>query len=173
MATVTVLTAEKMLEIEAASVVDGDVSGDNLILTRHDGTEINAGNVRGPQGPQGNIATADWLDWTPSFSGIGAMTLNPVSHPSNHARYLIIGKICFFSYSWVLTFGGTVQQSFGLSLPVTAQYKRQVFSGHVQNHIASAVTLDSDTTLSLVAPTSDLWVANTTHASAQGSYEIA
>jgi len=55
MATVTGLTAERMLAIEAASVVDGDVVGDNLILTQHGGTQINAGNVRGPQGPTGPV----------------------------------------------------------------------------------------------------------------------
>lgn len=48
MAQVTGLTAERMLEIEASSVVDGGVVGDNLVLTKHDGTIINAGNVRGP-----------------------------------------------------------------------------------------------------------------------------
>lgn len=53
MATVTGLTAERMLEIEAASVVSGAVSGDELILTKHDGSTIDAGNVRGPQGPVG------------------------------------------------------------------------------------------------------------------------
>lgn len=55
MATVTGLTAERMLEIEAASIVDGDVVGDNLILTRHDSTQINAGSVRGPQGDAGPV----------------------------------------------------------------------------------------------------------------------
>lgn len=53
MATVTGLTAARMLAIEAASVVDGDVVGNDLILTRHDGTPINAGPVVGPIGPQG------------------------------------------------------------------------------------------------------------------------
>jgi hypothetical protein len=53
MATVTGLTAERMLEIEAASVVDGDVIGGELILTRQDGTPINAGVVQGPAGSQG------------------------------------------------------------------------------------------------------------------------
>lgn len=53
MATITGLTAERMLEIEAASIVDGEVVGDDLILTRHDTTQINAGDVRGPAGPQG------------------------------------------------------------------------------------------------------------------------
>lgn len=55
MTTVTSLTADRMLAIEAASVVDGDVVGDNLILTRHDGSQINAGSVRGPQGSQGPV----------------------------------------------------------------------------------------------------------------------
>ena len=49
MATITGLTAERMEEIEAASIVDGSIVGDNLILEKHDGSTINAGNVRGPQ----------------------------------------------------------------------------------------------------------------------------
>jgi microcystin-dependent protein len=53
MATVTGYTAERMKEIEDSTVVDGEVSGDDLILLTRDGTEINAGNVRGPQGIQG------------------------------------------------------------------------------------------------------------------------
>jgi microcystin-dependent protein len=53
MATVTGLTAEKMLEIEAASIIDGNVVGGELILIKHDGTEINAGPVAGPSGPPG------------------------------------------------------------------------------------------------------------------------
>ena len=55
MATVTGLTAERMLAIEGASVVDGDVVGNDLILTKHNGTQINAGDVRGPAGPQGAV----------------------------------------------------------------------------------------------------------------------
>lgn len=42
-----------MLEIEAASIVDGEVVGDDLILTKHDASTINAGSVRGPQGDPG------------------------------------------------------------------------------------------------------------------------
>lgn len=53
MATVTGLTATRMLAIEAASVVNGVVVGDNLLLTKYDGTQINAGSVRGPQGSPG------------------------------------------------------------------------------------------------------------------------
>ena len=54
MATVTGLTARRMLEIEAASVVDGEIIGGNLILTKYDGTTINAGPLSlGPPGPEG------------------------------------------------------------------------------------------------------------------------
>jgi len=42
-----------MLEIEDASVVDGEIVGGNLILTKHDGTTIDAGPVVGPPGPTG------------------------------------------------------------------------------------------------------------------------
>lgn len=46
MATVTGLTAERMLEIEAASVVDGELDDTgSLILTRKDGQTIDAGNL--------------------------------------------------------------------------------------------------------------------------------
>jgi len=47
MAIITGLTAERMEEIEDSIVTDGYVSGDDLILQRHDGSTVNAGNVRG------------------------------------------------------------------------------------------------------------------------------
>jgi microcystin-dependent protein len=53
MATVTGFTAERMLEIEGASVIEGEIVAGNLILTKHDGTQINAGPVLGPAGPAG------------------------------------------------------------------------------------------------------------------------
>lgn len=53
MATVTGFTAERMEAIEAASVVDGNIVGDDLVLTRFDGSTINAGDVRGPTGSPG------------------------------------------------------------------------------------------------------------------------
>lgn len=59
MATVTGFTAERMLEIENASVVDGEVNIDgDLILTKFDTTQINAGNVIGPEGPTGPAGPA-------------------------------------------------------------------------------------------------------------------
>lgn len=53
MATITGLTAERMLEIEGASVIDAEIVNGELILIKHDGTPINAGPVTGPPGPTG------------------------------------------------------------------------------------------------------------------------
>jgi microcystin-dependent protein len=53
MPTVTGYTAEFMDTINDSTVVDGNVVGNDLILVTRDGTEINAGNVRGPTGPTG------------------------------------------------------------------------------------------------------------------------
>jgi microcystin-dependent protein len=54
MATITGLTAERMLEIEASSVIAGVViENGHLILTKHDGSQIDAGSVIGPVGPVG------------------------------------------------------------------------------------------------------------------------
>jgi microcystin-dependent protein len=57
-ATVQSLTKARMEAIEAASVVSGEVVGDDLILTTYGGTDINAGNVVGPQGDQGPTGLA-------------------------------------------------------------------------------------------------------------------
>lgn len=53
MATATVFSAARSQDIEDNAIVDGSIVGDNLILERNDGTPIDAGNVRGPQGLQG------------------------------------------------------------------------------------------------------------------------
>jgi hypothetical protein len=58
MAVVTGMTAAAMAEIRDNAVVDGEVVGDDLILTTHGGTDINAGNVRGPQGLTGPAGPA-------------------------------------------------------------------------------------------------------------------
>lgn len=54
MATVTGLTATRMLAIEAASVVAGIVTNGRLVLTKRDGSTIDAGSVIGPPGPKGD-----------------------------------------------------------------------------------------------------------------------
>jgi hypothetical protein len=59
MATVTGLTAAKALELAAQDIIDGDVSGDDLLLTRRNGTQFIAGNIRGPQGIPGTLSIAE------------------------------------------------------------------------------------------------------------------
>jgi microcystin-dependent protein len=51
--TVTGFTAERSEAIENGTVISGTVVGDDLVLTKHDGTTHDAGNVRGPAGPPG------------------------------------------------------------------------------------------------------------------------
>jgi len=53
MTTVTGFTSTRLAAMEAATIIDGDIVGNNLILTRHDGTTVDAGNVRGPTGSPG------------------------------------------------------------------------------------------------------------------------
>jgi hypothetical protein len=82
MATVTGLTSARMLAIEAASIVSGTISGDNLILTKFDGNTINAGNVRGatgPTGPDGNpigtIIMGGWAAEPTNYKFLNGQTL--------------------------------------------------------------------------------------------------
>lgn len=58
MAVVDGLHKQRMLEIEAQSVVGGVVDDDDLVLTRHDGSSFIAGNVRGPRGAKGDAGNA-------------------------------------------------------------------------------------------------------------------
>ena len=55
MTIITGFTSARMLGIENNSVVSGTITGDDLILTRQGGGTINAGDVRGPVGPQGPV----------------------------------------------------------------------------------------------------------------------
>lgn len=79
MAIITGLTAAEMRAIEANSIVDGDVVGDNLILTKHNGTTVNAGNVRGPVGADASVHVAYKLvtDLPSAYPvGISTMTIS-------------------------------------------------------------------------------------------------
>lgn len=77
MATITGLTAERMEAIEAACIIDGDVIGDNLILTRHDATTINAGSVRGPQGIQGPVGQVSDAELAAAVATLNASIVAP------------------------------------------------------------------------------------------------
>lgn len=71
MASITAYTAERMKAIEDASIVSGQVVGDNLILTRFNQTTINAGNVRGATGltgPTGDVSLSQLNTAVPAGS---------------------------------------------------------------------------------------------------------
>src|SRR5213592_3296409 len=60
MATVTGLTAAAMQEIVDSAIVTTDIVNDHLIVTRHDGSTYDAGNVRAPSfdtSPIGAVVT--------------------------------------------------------------------------------------------------------------------
>ena len=67
MATITGLTAERMLEIEGQSVVSGEIVDDHLILTKFDGTTVDAGVLppgpQGPAGPAGGLIPGEIRIW--------------------------------------------------------------------------------------------------------------
>jgi microcystin-dependent protein len=79
MATITGLTAERMLEIEGATVVSGEIVGDHLILHKHDGTTVDTGpfppGPQGPVGPAGGMIPGEIKIWPsadlPNFDDYG------------------------------------------------------------------------------------------------------
>lgn len=75
MATIQGLTAPRMLEIEAAAIVAGVVDENmHLILTKHDGTTIDAGKVQGDGVPMGGtegqiiVKTVDGSVWADNYA---------------------------------------------------------------------------------------------------------
>jgi hypothetical protein len=70
MATVTGYTAERMKQIEDKAITDGEVRGDDLILIAHDLSEIDAGNVRGPQGTQGPMGEISQAELDAAISSV-------------------------------------------------------------------------------------------------------
>jgi hypothetical protein len=98
MGTVTGYTAQRMKGIEDGTVVDGDVVGDNLILTKHDGTTINAGNVRGPQGPVGpdgppGGVTARGLVWRYDVGALPAAQRQVTSGTANGTIVIVVPSV--------------------------------------------------------------------------------
>lgn len=57
MDTVTALTLARMLQIESNLIVDGDIVGDDLVLTRYNGTVYDGGVARGPAGRAAGFIT--------------------------------------------------------------------------------------------------------------------
>jgi hypothetical protein len=88
-----------MKAIEDASVIDGGVVMDDLILTKYNGVQINAGNVRGPIGVTGNDGEpAPVAAWTNpvllnSWVDYGTDTYEPAGYYLDRKRVFIKGLI--------------------------------------------------------------------------------
>jgi microcystin-dependent protein len=112
MATITGMTAQRMQEIEGASIVDGEIVGGDLILTKYDGSQINAGPVTGPAGPQGPIGLSAipgevklWpSDALPDFATYGryvwcdGAVYNIIDHPIAAANISALWKTMYGVY---------------------------------------------------------------------------
>lgn len=127
MATVNGFTAARALEIEKGTVVSGKITGDNLILTKQDGTTITAGNVRGPIGPQGAQGTkgdtgSTGTSWYPVSNDLAALSaLSPVPKVGDYLvnvdsishdilnRSVAAGLICKIASSTTVTVEGSLR----------------------------------------------------------------
>lgn len=77
---VTVFTAARMAAIEALAVVGAQVVGDNLVMTRKNGTTFVAGNVRG------NPGTMTQAEMTAAIQALLATTGLPANVGSTASR---------------------------------------------------------------------------------------
>jgi len=147
MATITGLTAYRMLQIENQSIVDGEIVNDNLILSRFDGNTINAGNVRGPEGPQGGTLTIK--------GSVSLITNLPTSGNSTNDAYIVDENSHIYVWNgttWIDA--GTMQGPAGIGIP----------SGGISGQIlVKDTTTDYDTSWAdNVTPAVKYLVKNTT-----------
>lgn len=120
MAVVDGLSKSRMLAIEAASVVGGSISTGHLILTKHDGSTIDAGNVVGPaasisNGPPASPIGGQMFFDTGNFAGVTDLlaSKNPTTSVANWLAY-------GFGYDTAVTFAvvsGGVQLTWGGTNP--------------------------------------------------------
>ena len=108
MATATGLTAERMLEIERASVVSARLENGELILTTRGGTDINVGDVTGSQGPIGpdGLPRYTWLKYADSpTSGMSDSPTNKNYIGLAYNKTSIIESNDYADYYWSLIRG--------------------------------------------------------------------
>lgn len=163
MATVTGLTADRMLTIEAESIVGAHLNVDNLILVRHDGSTIDVGSIRGPQGPPylsgvdtintqtiGGVKTfTRGVIITPSATGESPLAINAPSGLSTHLVNILLNSLAQFRIDNI----GSV-----LALGNTNKFGRGAFGGtgvavqlseDATNTFISAIGTPTDVTLAL------------------------
>lgn len=106
MATVTGYTAQRMKQIEDSTIIDGDILGDDLVLKYRDGSQTNAGNVRGPQGVPGPVGPTSIVVCTSSTRPVAPdlYTGLAIYETNTKAFYIYDGTAWRYSGStWVCT----------------------------------------------------------------------
>lgn len=112
--------------------------------------------------------------WTPTITNDGGLILTPGSSASDHARYVIMGRTCFVSYSQLFTLSGTTCTLATFTLPVAARLPRATFSADMFNQIARATTLDGLLGVALQRyDGSNFPTSSSYHISFHGFYEVA
>ena len=133
MATVTAYTAERMKEIEDSCIVDGAVVLDNLHLTQHDGTVIDAGNVRGPVGTPG-VSNAELDAWMKDNLPICTI-VDYLGIAAPNAKWLPM-------IAQVVTEGATLYPEFWSKIPVSMKQGNNILMPETRGR----VTVGYDTT---------------------------
>ena len=145
MATATVFTAARMLEIEQATVVSGSVDGaGHLILITNGGSNIDAGSVKGPGAESyldhGTKAGAFTLDTTlaeTNFITMGNDLQVTLSNGVNGKSIYIIG-----SGSYILTVNGQiVPTGRAFAIMVNSSWEIYIISGSGDYTAPTAGTL--------------------------------
>lgn len=114
MATITGYTAARMKQIEDASIVDAHLDGYDLVLTSFAGIDINVGNVRGEQGPTGEVTNAELAEFLDKADPVGVPKAWFMETPPS-GYGILDGSVydpiaCPKLYAlWGTTFGGTAE----------------------------------------------------------------
>lgn len=125
MATVSGISAAKMLELSGEDIVDGLVdSNGNLILTKRNGGTVNAGAVKGDPGQPGQpgatftIPDSDWL--APSLA---ASWQNLAGAGWSDAGYRKIGGVTYLRGLIQTTIAGTAGSQTRVVFTLPATYR--------------------------------------------------
>lgn len=133
MATVTGYTASRMKEIEDSTIVDGTVVGNNLILTRHDSSTINAGSVIGPQGTQGPMGVTSISVCTSTTRPTGGALFTGLAIYETDTKRFYIYDGAAWNYrggTWICTSASRPANPFtGLEIYETDTKKSLVYNG--------------------------------------------
>jgi hypothetical protein len=142
MTTVTGLTAARMQQIEANSIVDGSVVGDNLILEKQSGATIDAGNVRGPQGDQGPAGSTA-PDYQTIIERDGAVHYYPLDQANGLNDVLAGYNLTAFGGLVAGTVDGPFDDANGATLfDATGKYAESSAAGMLAAGVPGAVSGD-------------------------------